>query len=229
MHLDVKDVARILRVSDKTIYRWIKQGVMPAYRINDQYRIHRMELMQWVTARKIPVSQEIFREPEADVEDLSLASALEGGGILYRVGGNDKESAIHEVVNAMRLPEEVDRDFLKRVLLAREDLCPTAVGDGIAIPHPRNPIVLHVNRATVTLCFLEQPVAFGAIDGKPVHALFTLVSPTTRAHLNLLSRLSYALRTPEFKELIVNPGKREEILTAAHEADRVFELRMVNR
>jgi nitrogen PTS system EIIA component len=62
---------------------------------------------------------------------------------------------------------------------------------------------------------LEKPVDFGALDGQPVHTLFTLISPTVKAHLHLLSRLAYALRNPEFKSLIVRQAGRDEILAAA--------------
>ena len=100
---------------------------------------------------------------------------------------------MREVVELLRLPDEVDRPFLLRVLLAREAIAPTAIGEGIAIPHVRNPVVLHVGRPAIALCFLEQPIEYDALDGKPVHTLFTIVSPTTRAHLHLMSKLSFVL------------------------------------
>ncbi|MGV8042245.1 MAG: proton-conducting transporter membrane subunit [Thermoanaerobaculaceae bacterium] len=53
-----------------------------------------------------------------------------------------------------------------------------------------------MDRPLVTLCFLRRPVDFGAVDGKPVVALFSLVSSTPKMHLHLLSRLAYALRDP---------------------------------
>jgi PTS system nitrogen regulatory IIA component len=71
----------------------------------------------------------------------------------------------------------------------------------------------------VTLCFLERPVDFGALDGKPVHCLFTLVSPTIRAHLHLLSRLAYALRDPGFQAVIQRQGLRDEILTESRRVE----------
>jgi PTS system nitrogen regulatory IIA component len=124
------------------------------------------------------------------------------------------------VVETMRLPAEVDREFLYEVLLAREALASTAIGDGIAIPHVRNPVILHLERPLVTLCFLERAVDFGALDGQPVGTLFTLISPTVRAHLHLLSRLSFALRNPRFREAVLGQATREEILAAAEEAER---------
>lgn len=222
----VRDAARLLDVSEKTIYRWIKQGSIPVYRINEQYRFNRAELLEWATSRRISISPEIFHEADAEAVDLpDLREALSAGGINYRIGGRDKDTVLAAVVDAMRLPEEVDREFLVRVLLAREALGSTAIGDGIAIPHVRNPVVLHLARPTITLCFLEHPVDFGALDGKPVNTLFTLVSPTVRAHLHLLSRLSFALRQSCFLDPVLRQASREELLEGIARADAVAKRR----
>jgi PTS system nitrogen regulatory IIA component len=53
------------------------------------------------------------------------------------------------------------------------------------------------------------------LDDQPVHTLFTLISPTVKAHLHLLSRLAFALRNPDFKSLILTQASRDEILAAA--------------
>ena len=217
MQLVVKDVARLFKVSEKTVYRWIDQGILPAYRINDQYRFNRAELLEWATSRRMNVSPDIFAEPESSATPLpSLVEALQAGGIFYRIGGTEKESVLRAVVETLRLPEEVDRGFLLRVLLARETLESTGIGDGIAIPHVRNPVVLHVARPLITLCFLEHAVEFGALDGKPVSIVFSLISPTVRAHLRLLSRLSFALQDPRFKAVLQRQGARDEIFAEAH-------------
>ena len=219
MQLTVHDVSKLLSVSEKTIYRWVKQGVLPAYRVNEQYRFNRAELLEWATSRRMNVSAAVFDEPESNATPIpGLGEALRAGGIFYRLGGRDKEAVLRAVVEHLRVPEEVDREFLLRVLLARENLQSTGIGDGIAIPHVRNPIVLHVSRPMVTLCFLEKPIDFGALDGKPVHVLFTMVSPTVRAHLRLLSRLSFALHDAGFKKAVVRQASRDDIL---RECDRV--------
>lgn len=224
MQLGVRDIARILGVSEKTIYRWIKQGAIPVYRVQDQYRIRQAELLEWVSKKRIQVSEEIFQEETVIPEQaLSLRAALEAGGVVYRVGGHDKESVMHEAVETMRLPDGVDREYLYRLLLAREKMCPTAVGGGIAIPHPRSPIVFQVAVPYVTLCFLENAVEFGAMDGNPVRVLFMLVSPTVRAHLQLLSRISFALHDLTFKEMVLNEAGREAILQEAVRVDGLLD------
>jgi len=77
----------------------------------------------------------------------------------------------------------------------------------------RNPIVLHVTEPIVCLSFLERPIDFGALDSKPVSCLFTLVSPTVKAHLHLLSRLAYILRDKNLRGILQNQGSRDEILS----------------
>lgn len=213
MQLSVKDAAAILNVSEKTIYRWIKEESIPFYRINEQFRFNRVELLEWATARRIQVSPDIFRESEDGSAALpSLLEALKGGGIEYRLGGTDQASVLRSVVDVLKLPEEVDRDFLYQVLLARETLGSTGIGNGIAIPHVRNPVVLHVARPTVTLCFLENPIDFHALDGQCVSILFTLVSPSVRAHLHLLSRLGFVLRNEEFRTVLKSQASRELLM-----------------
>lgn len=216
MTLTVKDIARLLSVSEKTIYRWINQGNLPAYQVHEQYRFNRAEILEWATSRKIPISPEIFAEPETSgIPMPTLSEALQNGGVNYRVVGADKWAVLKNVVQLLQLPEEVDRDFLYRVLVAREELSSTGIGDGIAIPHVRNPVVLHISKPMVTLFFLEHPVDFGAIDGQPVYALFMLISPTVRAHLHLISRLAFTLRDTAFREVVERKGLRDEILDAA--------------
>ena len=63
MRLTVREVATLLNSPEETIYRWIESGEMPAYRIHDQYRINRSELLEWATSRRMNVSAELFEEP----------------------------------------------------------------------------------------------------------------------------------------------------------------------
>ncbi|MFO7535071.1 MAG: PTS sugar transporter subunit IIA [Kiritimatiellia bacterium] len=213
MQLSVKDTARILNVSEKTIYRWIKQEAIPSYRINEQIRFNRAELLEWATARRIPVSPEIFAEDEPGKTALpSLSDALKAGGVAYRLGGIDQPAVLRSVVDVLKLPEEVDREFLYQVLLARETLGSTGIGQGVAIPHVRNPVVLHVSKPTVTLCFLEHPIDFNAIDGQPVQTLFTLISPSVRAHLHLIARLCYVLNNADFKAALDRQASRDDLM-----------------
>lgn len=212
MDLTVKDAARLLSTSEKTIYRWIHDGTLPSYQINEKYRLNRVELLEWATARNIKVSPEIFDNDPPPLPTLLLADALRLGGVLYDVPGTDKPSALKAVCAALPLPDGVNRDDLYGVLLAREALGSTAIGRGIAIPHPRSPLIFNVKSPTVTLAFLQQPVDFGALDHRPVHILFTIISTTIRVHLRLLSHLMYMLQDTGFVQMLHNREPAEQII-----------------
>lgn len=223
MTLTVRNASALLQVSQKTVYRWINQRIIPAYLVNGQYRFNRAELLEWATSRRLEVSVDILAEPESrQALCPGIAEALEAGGVFYRVDGHDRNSVLRAVVDVMRLPDEVDRNFLLRALVAREALGSTGVGEGIAIPHVRNPIVLHVPRPSLTLCFLEQEVDFGSLDGVPVRVLFTVVSPSTRAHLYMMSHVSFALRDPGFKDAVLRVASREEVFREARRVEASF-------
>jgi PTS system nitrogen regulatory IIA component len=219
MKFTVREAAKLFNVSEKTIYRWIEQKGLPAYRINKQFRFNQTELLEWAAAGRTSISPDLLREPESGSDPLpDPVQALADGGIHYRVAGEDRNSVLRSVIELLRLPDHVDREFLLQVLLAREALGSTGIGDGIAIPHARNPIVLNVERPTITLCFLENPVDFAALDGLPVTVLFTLISLTVSSHLHLLSRLAFILSSKAFRDVLKRQGSRDEILAEARRA-----------
>jgi len=212
MQLTIRDLTKLLDVTESTVARWIKQRGLPAQQVGGQYRVNRAELLEWATANQVRVSLELFEHLEADAETVpSLVEALEIGGIHYGLQDTNKERALRALVQILPLPDGVDRELLLRLFLAREASASTAIGNGIAIPHVRNPIVLHVARPAVVLAFLKQSVDFGALDGKPVHVLFSIISPTNRSHLQLISRLSFALHDSQLRDTVVRQAAQDEI------------------
>jgi PTS system nitrogen regulatory IIA component len=196
MQLKTRDAARLLGVSETTVQRWVRSGELDATRVNDQYRLNRIDLLEFAASRKLAISPDLLSELEQPQSLPTLAEAMRAGGVHRCVSGADKASILRAVVERLPLLRGADRELLHRLLLAREALGSTAFGNGIAIPHPRNPIVLRVRSPEVAICYLDRPIDFEALDGKPVHTLITLVSPSTRAHLHLLALVAAMLHDP---------------------------------
>ncbi|MBI5844499.1 MAG: PTS sugar transporter subunit IIA [Deltaproteobacteria bacterium] len=221
MKLVVRDVATLFGVSEKAVYRWISGQKLPAHRINDQYRFNRIELLEWATSNRVPLPLEIFRE-DGLAGFYELREALESGGIHTLASIKDKAALCSELVRLLPLPGPEERGNLKEVLLARESLGATGIGGGVAIPHVQNPVVIHIKSPVVSLCFLSTPLLLDSIDGLPVHALFTIVSPTISGHLRLLARLSFALQKAGFKDAISKRAGVSEILSEAGVIDALI-------
>jgi len=202
MRLTVREAATLLNAPEAKVYSWIETGDLPAHRINDQFRINRTELLEWATERNLPVAPALFQDADDDARPLSVAESLERGGVFHDVAGATRVDALRSMIGLLKLDDEGDRETLLQLLLARDAAAVVPVGNGIAVPHVRNPIALSVDEPSLTLYFLREPVDFSAPDGEPVYALFFLVSPTTRLHLQMLAKVAFLLRNPMFREAI---------------------------
>jgi PTS system nitrogen regulatory IIA component len=219
MHLTVADVAALLRTPSKQIYRWIDEGELNCNWFHDQPRFNRTELLEWATARRMPVAVDQFLDDEGDVQNFpTLAASLSVGGIHHHVAGVDRTAVLRSVVGVMNLPE-ADKETLVEVLLVREATGSTGIGEGIAIPHVRHPIVMGGSPASISLCFLDHAVDFCAIDGSPVHTLFLMISTTVRGHLQTLAKLASALGDPAFRSAVLHRESADEILRQAARVD----------
>jgi PTS system nitrogen regulatory IIA component len=214
MQLTVREAAHYLHVSEATVRQWIRQRGLPAHRVDERLHLNAIEVWEWATEHGVPASRHLLQEARKGREDVPpLAEQMRTGGIHHDVPGDDRSAVLREIVSRLPLPPDADRGFLVTVLEAREAMGSTGVGDGIAIPHVRNPILLHTTAPFVTLCLLRHAVDFDAVDGQKVHALFTVVSPNVPAHLRVLAQLGFLLRDQELRDLLRRRAAAEEILS----------------
>lgn len=213
MQLSVRDAAARFAVDEATIRRWISQRGLPVHTANEQLYMNAVELWEWAVANGVPVSRQLLDQARSAPDEVPpLSELLRAGGVFHDIPGATKGDVLREFVERLPLPPDQDRAFLLSVLEAREAMGSTGIGDGIAIPHVRNPIVLHVDHAFVTLGLLRHAIDFGSIDGKPVHALFMVVSPTVPTHLAILARLGFALRDDDVRDLLKRRASADEII-----------------
>jgi PTS system nitrogen regulatory IIA component len=210
MHLNVREVSRLLQVSERRINGWIRRGILRADLVNHQYQLHRSDLLELASSRGVDVQAEVFESPEPHAP--LLVDALRAGGFFRAPSGADKPTVLRGIVDTLPLPSKADREVVVDLLLAREAMGSTGIGEGIAIPHVRRPILLSGSPAAISLHLVEPPVDFGAPDDKPVFAIFLIVSPTARMHLHLLSRLSFALHDSGLRAALTRRAPSDEVI-----------------
>ena len=219
MKLSVQEAARVLGAVEERVYDWIEEGGLPAQRIRGQYRINRTELLEWATEHQIAVSPRAFAGTDDPVDVPTLSNALRAGGIHYRVSGGELQTVVRSIIALLPLEDDVDREMLLQVLIARDALGVAAIGDGIAIPHVRTPIVLSSSGSTAALAFLIDPLSLPFPDEKPIDTIFFLVCPNVHSHLAMLAKLAYCLRAPAFRTALRNRATADEILRIAAETE----------
>ncbi len=210
MDLRLRDLSKILKVSEKTIYRWVAQKKIPFYRINRQFRFNSEEIEQW--ARRIGIDK--GTDLEIKNAPLDVLGIISRGGIHYRIEGNNPESVIKNCMNIIPLPNGVDRNKTTRFLLEREAMMPTTIGKGIAVPHPRHPQLCSIDDEFAAICLLETPIDFGALDRELVHTVIILVCANTMRHLRAISEIGNLCTKKNVLNSFVNKMLRNDIYKA---------------
>lgn len=222
MKLTVRDLARVFDAPEATIERWIHDDGLPHHQAHGQKRFHRAEVLEWANLHGVRIARDPQVQERGTGSASRLCDALGVGGVHYAVRGGDRESMLRAVIAQLPLPDDVDREMVFDVLVARENMGSTGIGGGIAIPHVRNPLVLPVDAPIVALCFLAAPVEFNAIDQKPVDTVFAIVAPTTRLHLSVLARLAALLHDSDFVAAMKVRAPAAQLLALAHGAEQRF-------
>jgi PTS system nitrogen regulatory IIA component len=210
----VKEAAELLNVSEKTVYRWIRQGVVPTIRVQGQYRFDRTELEGWARHNRIGSfpTPAVDQEPE---EEAALLRAVQLGGIHYRMEGRTPEEIYAQVAEVFPFSPRLAptfRESLRTTLLEREALVSTGIGHGIALPHPRHPRDWGLGHPAVGIFFLNEPVDLKALDGEPVFVLFVILCATVKGHLKMLSRVSHLVSAPETRDFLRGVPNRTDLL-----------------
>jgi PTS system nitrogen regulatory IIA component len=133
----------------------------------------------------------------------------------------DKAGAIRALAQMLAQGTRVNGGEVDRVLMEREQLQSTGIGEGVAIPHGA---LLQLDTQHAGLLIVPGGIEFAAIDGHPVYIIFAVIGPkrATGEHLKTLARVSRLLRNRTFRErLIASPSaKAAHDLILAEEGDR---------
>ncbi len=211
MDLKMKDIIDLLEVPEKTIVQWINEKRMPSYKIKNQYFFNKAEVNEWILKHNIAVSEKIL-DLALTNRPVSLIDLIKKGDVHYGINGATVREVIDDVVNSIPIPKSADIDTVRASLLQREEMMTTAMGKGIALPHPRNPIISDIDEESVSICFLRNPIDYGALDGEPVKVLFIIISSSAKRHLEILSKISFLCKQEDFLKTLNDKPQKEVFL-----------------
>lgn len=171
-------------------------------------------------------NQQLPPEATGISEAVALSQALSPQRINLNLKAFDGDGILRALVAlVIDSKDQHWSETLFQALKAREDLCPTCVNEGVAIPHARNAIVGLVERPVLAYGRHRAGIAFGALDGKPVHHFFLVCAPNVRDHLQLLARLLRLLRRPGFRAKLASAKLPNDVMTLVRDAETLIEQR----
>ena len=206
--LTIEEVAKYLRVSDRTVYDWAQKGEIPAGKIGTVWRFKKSEVENWVNAR---LSSEAVKPADMQIQ---IKNILSPDRVVF-ISQTSKHDALVQLADVLATaPQVKDAPELTQEILKREELMSTAIGKGIAIPHVRLSSVTDLVMA-VGVC--KKPIAdYQTIDDEPV-SLLLMIAAAYNQHSYYLKTISHF--SAKFKDKTI----REAIKTATTEQE-VFNL-----
>lgn len=203
--LTIEEVAKYLRVSDRTVYDWAQKGEIPAGKIGTVWRFKKSEVENWVNERLS--SGYGARKVDTAIE---VNKILSPNRVVF-INQSSKQDALTELAGVLSTAPQVKRaDELLNEILKREELMSTAIGRGIAIPHVR---LSSVSDLVMAVGICKTPVVdFQTLDDKPVNLLI-MIAAAYNQHTYYLKTLSYfsaKLKIQDFRESILNAVNEEE-------------------
>lgn len=142
---------------------------------------------------------------------VKIAEMLDPAAIVADLRGTGKKDVLGELTDALVTAHpQLHRDEVLRVLLERERLGSTGIGDGVAIPHGK---LKNLDRQLIAFGLSRKGVDFDAMDGKPARLFFLLIAPEDAVgiHLKTLARISKLLKAPLVRDRLQAAASRQEI------------------
>ena len=153
---------------------------------------------------------------------MKIVDLIKRDMIVPALQSTDKRGLLEELATYMASHHpRIDRASLSRVLVEREQLASTAIGEGVAIPHGK---LGSVGEIVACLGRARTGVEFDSMDGQPTFLFFVLVAPesSTGAHLKALARISRVFKDPEFRKRLLDAPDAESMYTVVATEDAKY-------
>jgi len=151
---------------------------------------------------------------------MKIMDFLNRKAIIANLKARDKEGVIKELVDLLVEAGDIKgkKEEIAKILMAREKLGSTGIGQGIGIPHGKS---AYVKSLVAAFGLSKNGVDFESLDGEPTHIFFLLLAPEDSAgpHLKALARISRLLKDKYVREMLRNAQSEKDIVKIINDED----------
>ncbi|OKY74669.1 MAG: hypothetical protein BM485_12570 [Desulfobulbaceae bacterium DB1] len=212
--INIKEFARKMGVSDKTIYRMLTDNQIPfALKMGGQWRFRIEAVDAWLAGQ----TGMTFGTEEVNY-NITVRGALTNGSVLYRIHGDNRDEALDELLATIPHTGGFDSSTIKMSILAQESLVSSSL-KGVACMRPSRGYSALVANSIMLLAFLEQPTDFKALDRQKVEIIILTLPANEVEEAILDTRLRRLLMEPAFLAELKKQPPRKEILQLIQESE----------
>jgi PTS system nitrogen regulatory IIA component len=142
---------------------------------------------------------------------MQLSDIIDKNYIVSELKAKDKKGVLEELADSIVRQEPfVEKEDLVKILMDREQLGTTGIGDGVAIPHGK---LNTIEGPLVSFGRSKEGLDFDSMDGQPSYLFFLLVAPdnSSGVHLQILAKIAKLLKQRAFRKELMDATGREEL------------------
>lgn len=229
--LSLRDTSHLLHMPTQEVVRLAETGRLPGQKHAGRWEFNRRALMDQLVrdVTSLPGARLADLEvglaggtfhPEDRAPEMLLGPLLCEAGVEPALTSRSKAGALADLVKIAERTELVwDPAALLDAVRRREELCSTALGEGLAAPHPRRCPPNAIAESFVVVARTPGGIHWGAVDKRPSDLLFLVACTEELVHLQVLARLCRILRNPAVPEALRAAATAEEMVGILREAE----------
>lgn len=207
--LTVKDLAQQIGRDAREIEKLVQRGRIPGRKIGGEWQFHPQEVTRWLET-EIPeasaielVAIEAGQTPSGETDLFRLTNYISVDTIAVPLEARTKRSVLETLLEVAGRTWQVWAPArILEAILERENALPTSLGNGIAVPHPRNPMPDDLGQTVVSFGRTYSAIPFGGSGHSMVNLFFMVLSRDTPTHLRILARLGRMIQVEGFTDTL---------------------------
>ncbi len=216
--MTLKEAAKFLNMSPKAVSLLVEKGYAKEDK-DGRLLVKTSEIRDWLHRgiKDFNLNQLNTLEKDYGEHIIAIHPLLDPKCIKKKIVGRSKMAVIDELIDLLIEHGGVDRTYRKKIrndIIERERMCSTALADGVAIPHPREPLAGIIKKPRLVMGLSWRGIDFESFDGKLTHVVVLLCTPKLDLHLQLLARLSRLLRNLEMRVALCNAKDEKGVIEA---------------
>ena len=212
--LTLSEVATYLKIAEKTVHRMVQKDEIPCFKIASQWRFKKGQIDEWIRGKmKNPSQSANSRLLETSPHKVPLSQLTNQDLALMDIKPGSKREVLAQLVEPLHAAGLLDdiESYIEK-LMKREEMITTALAEGIALPHVRNPQENRAPFPAIVLGRCPEGCDYSSLDGKPTHLFFLIFSDNVTVHLRITSRINRILLKDGLIDTLKKAKNKEEFM-----------------
>lgn len=212
--MTLAEVADFLQLAEKTVLRMAHKGQIPAAKVASQWRFLRSILKDWLASQMLTGLLPKAPYLAENTRDISQFKGIIRPDLIRTViQPGSKDSILQQLIAPLRETGFAQQpDLFLQKTIEREKMMTTAIGHGVAMPHPRKPIENMFPESAIVIGICPQGTDFDAIDGQSVHLFFLICATREDIHLQLMAKIGWLVRNEKILEKLKKATSRDQVM-----------------